>query len=215
LLLRLAIKKLAAVGYEAMTLEDVAREAGLTRAAVYRYFASKQELARTAILANLPTFDMVEGYFRQYAQESPTLGGQVSALVRACLRTAAERPEASRYYYALGRVVELEDDPNVARIFRSWSMFVRNKLVQIVSSAIDRGELPGDFDSLYMVDAVAGLIWALAQGIATSPNGRVTRQIQLAADLFLRNPVWTDVSDPDNMRMLETFSDRAADRRDG
>jgi AcrR family transcriptional regulator len=190
-LMRLALKSLVSTGLDGMNLEDVARDAGLTRAAIYRYFDSKMDLARAAVLRHLPTFDAVESYVEESQAPAPTLGGQVRALVTACLRSATESREAARAYYAVASMADM--DPGIGEAYRSISMFVRNRLFKIVSDAIGRGELPADFDCMYIVDGVAGQIWALGQASATSPSARVTRQLQLAAELFVRGAFWDSI----------------------
>ncbi len=51
-LLRLAIRRFAAEGYRRTAVSDIARDAGLTPAAVYAYFAGKEALFEAAVDAD-------------------------------------------------------------------------------------------------------------------------------------------------------------------
>ena len=51
-LLEIAIRRFAAEGYRRTSVSDVAREAGLTPAAVYAYFAGKEALFKAAVDAD-------------------------------------------------------------------------------------------------------------------------------------------------------------------
>jgi AcrR family transcriptional regulator len=175
LVLNAAVLRLAAVGYERMTLEDVATAAGITRAAIYRYFASKQDLARAAILQSSPHVDMVEGYYQEELAASPDgVAFELRAFALACIRSPLDDPEPSLGYYDVGLLAGV--DAESAAIFRQRSRYVRGVLTTIVANAVKLGEIIDGADQGKIVDAMSGLIWAMAQGAASAPNARVRSQ---------------------------------------
>lgn len=112
---------LASKGYELMTVDEVAAEAGLSKASLYKHFTSKEELAAAAMVKVLErTLQQVEDQL----QASPAASAlvQLQELVRWTLRTqlAGEMPslpaQNSRLVAALkehrdymNRLLELSD----------------------------------------------------------------------------------------------------------
>jgi AcrR family transcriptional regulator len=187
--LNAAVVRLATVGYERMTLDDVAKAAGITRAAIYRYFDSKQELARAAILQSSPHVDLVEGYYQEELASSPDgVAFELRAFALACIRSSLDDPEPSLGYYDVGLLAGVDEESAI--IFRQRSRYVRGVLTTIVSRASQRGEIVAGADQRKIVDAMSGLIWAMAQGAASAPNARIRSQITLATDLLLQVPDW-------------------------
>lgn len=106
-------------GYQAATLEQVARHAGLTKGAVYARFDSKAELflallseridARIAELSALPApvsaVDAAEGLFRQWLERSREAAWGLLVLEFRC-EAARDRPLNARYAALHERVIE-------------------------------------------------------------------------------------------------------------
>lgn len=87
---------LATKGYDAMTVDEVAAEAGMAKASLYKLFTSKEELAGAAMVGVL---DRALGFvdsLRSAAEQSVESGGAISALdqlkavVRWAMRTQLE-----------------------------------------------------------------------------------------------------------------------------
>jgi AcrR family transcriptional regulator len=80
---------LAAKGYELMTVDEVAAEAGLSKASLYKHFTSKEELAAAAMVRALDrALHQVQEQVRwtlrtQLEGEMPSLPAQNSRLVAA------------------------------------------------------------------------------------------------------------------------------------
>lgn len=112
---------LASKGYELMTVDEVAAEAGLSKASLYKHFTSKEELAAAAMVKVL---ERALQQVQEQAQRLPEVSalGQLQDLVRWTLRTqlAGEMPslpaQNSRLVAALkenrdymNRLLELSD----------------------------------------------------------------------------------------------------------
>lgn len=87
---------LATKGYDAMTVDEVAAEAGMAKASLYKLFTSKEELAGAAMVGVLDrALGFVDG-LRSAAEQSVESGGAISALdqlkavVRWAMRTQLE-----------------------------------------------------------------------------------------------------------------------------
>lgn len=89
-----AVKRLlSSKGYELMTVDEVAAEAGLSKASLYKHFTSKEELAAAAMVRLLErALEMVDG-LRRDAPDAPPLQ-QLRAVVRWTLleQLAGEMP---------------------------------------------------------------------------------------------------------------------------
>jgi AcrR family transcriptional regulator len=84
---------LAAKGYDLMTVDEVAAEAGLAKASLYKHFTSKEELAAAAMVRVLERALAQVEQQKQQAPEAPALQ-QLQALVRWTLQVqlAGEMP---------------------------------------------------------------------------------------------------------------------------
>lgn len=191
-LLLSAVKRLSNVGYERMTLEDVAADAGITRAAIYRYFPSKQDLARAAVIEHSADIEDVDKHFAMLSMHASDLADELRAFILACLRSAADHPGPSMGYYAIAALAA--QDKEIAELFRLRSHYVRDRVEILLDAALERGELPATTDKASIVDAISGLVYALGQGVASAPNQRVRDQIEASVGLMLRVPPWQAVN---------------------
>ena len=183
-----AIRQLATTGFERMTLEGVAEEAGITRTAIYRYYGSKMELARAAFeRTSSGTYTLPERY-ALLAGEAQNLTDRLRAYVFACVQMSIVEPDQSVGYFQLGQMAT--EDPEVARIFKERSRYIRDFAIRLVVEAVDSGELPEDTDQYRIIEGVSGLIWALVHGLSAAPSERVRAQLLLAAEAVLGNPEW-------------------------
>ncbi|HCA84738.1 MAG TPA: TetR family transcriptional regulator [Streptomyces sp.] len=139
---------LAECGYDDLTIEHVAQRAGVNKTTIYRWWGSKSELLRDALLkSNALRFD---------APDTGSLHGDLSALadrVRSLL--AADRSRAL-IEAALVGAVRHQPLRELATSFLE-DRFVRHQ--PLFERAVARGELPADFDSAPLVDALAGALW--------------------------------------------------------
>jgi AcrR family transcriptional regulator len=85
---------LATKGYDAMTVDEVAAEAGISKASLYKHFTSKEELAGAAMVAVLDrSLAFVDGLRAQAAQNPQTpikAVDQLKAVARWAMATQLE-----------------------------------------------------------------------------------------------------------------------------
>jgi AcrR family transcriptional regulator len=158
--------ELASVGYAKLSLEAVAKRAGAGKAAIYRRWSSKQDMA-IALISNL-VVDTPE------PADSGTLRGDLRAFL-AEVAEALCHPLASKIVpdliaegsrnHELGRaLLTTVRDPRRARATR------------MLRRAVERGELPADLDLDIALDLLAGpLYWHLAVVHAPSTPGYLDR----------------------------------------
>jgi AcrR family transcriptional regulator len=88
-----AFEAVSSFGLSRLTVEDVAREAGLSRQSVYRYFGSKDELIAALVIREEEAF--LDGVREAHARHTE-LEAAMREAVLFCLRTLREHPLLDR-----------------------------------------------------------------------------------------------------------------------
>ncbi|PZF98322.1 TetR/AcrR family transcriptional regulator [Micromonospora deserti] len=155
---RALMQELAAVGYGRLSIEAVARRAGVSKTAIYRRWSSKLELVLEVVAAaatsKLPALD------------TGTLRGDLTLLFQVVAH-ALRHPLASQIIPDL--LAEAARNPTIdqtlQQVLRARQQEIGGRLI---SRAVRRGELPADTDPDAAVDLIVGpLYWRLA--IARTP----------------------------------------------
>ncbi|MEV0806052.1 TetR/AcrR family transcriptional regulator [Micromonospora sp. NPDC050200] len=155
---RALMQELAAVGYGRLSIEAVARRAGVSKTAIYRRWSSKLDLVLEAVVAaagsKLPALD------------TGTLRGDLALLFQVVAH-ALSHPLASQIIPDL--LAEAARNPiidqTLQQVLRSKQQEIGG---QLIGRAVARGELPADTDPDAAVDLIVGpLYWRLA--IARTP----------------------------------------------
>ncbi|MEU8433819.1 TetR/AcrR family transcriptional regulator [Streptomyces sp. NPDC029216] len=139
---------LGSLGFDSLTVEGVAQRSGVNKTTIYRWWSSKSELLRDALLHSpILTFDLAD---------TGSLRGDLTALVEQIQhllddehrRTVVEAAlvGAVRHEAMRELVISFLDD----RFGRHQPLFER---------AVARGDLPPDVDPAPLVDALAGALW--------------------------------------------------------
>lgn len=155
---RALMQELAAVGYGRLSIEAVARRAGVSKTAIYRRWNSKLDLVLDIVAAaahgKLPVLD------------TGTLRGDLALLFQAVAH-ALRHPLASQIVPDL--LAEAARNPTIDQTLRQV-LHARQQEIggRLVARAVQRGELPADTDPDAAVDLIIGpLYWRLA--IARGP----------------------------------------------
>ena len=155
---RALMQELAAVGYGRLSIEAVARRAGVSKTAIYRRWNSKLDLVLEVVAAaaggRLPALD------------TGSLRGDLALLFQVVAH-ALRHPLASQIIPDL--LAEAARNPTIdetlQRVLRARQQEVAGRLI---SRAVQRGELPTGIDPDAAVDLIVGpLYWRLA--IARTP----------------------------------------------
>jgi AcrR family transcriptional regulator len=148
---RALFEEWAASGYAGLRLERVAARAGVGKAALYRRWASKAEMASECLgAAGLTITDVPDQ-------------GSLAADLRAALlaiRRALRHPLIRRIVPDLH--AELMRSPELEAAVRPFQAARRARGVAMIERAIARGELPASLDMELVADLVAApLYWRL------------------------------------------------------
>lgn len=144
------LEELAAVGFSRMSIEGIARRAGVGKTAVYRRWKSKLHLV----------LDLV-GAFAVDGLPVPATGslyGDVRALLEV-MSHVLRHPVASAVIPDL--LVEASRNPEIADAVRGALLDGQHRMAQgIVSDAVARGELPTEISPDHALDLLIGpLYW--------------------------------------------------------
>ncbi|WP_148256731.1 TetR/AcrR family transcriptional regulator [Kribbella flavida] len=125
----------AEAGYPALTVDQVAARAGVGKAAIYRRYASKAEMAFAATM---------HGQWPPPLPDTGSLHGDLLALARAAHTRMAT--EAARQV-APALISELAGNPDLEARFQDTFLAAEHAgLADIIGRAVARGELAGAID---------------------------------------------------------------------
>ncbi|MFE0191040.1 TetR/AcrR family transcriptional regulator [Streptomyces sp. NPDC059008] len=145
-------EELAAVGFARMSIEGIARRAGVGKTAVYRRWRSKLHLVLDVVsavaAAGLP------------APDTGSLRGDVRMLLEVAAR-ALRHPMASQIIPDL--LAEAARSPELAQALKAALHDSQEGVAAaVVARAVERGELPQDVDARLALDLLTGpLYWRL------------------------------------------------------
>ncbi|MFF3749966.1 TetR/AcrR family transcriptional regulator [Streptomyces sp. NPDC002018] len=156
------LDELAAVGFARMSIEGIARRAGVGKTAVYRRWKSKLALV----------LDLVSAFAAQGlpAPATGSLHGDVRALLEVAAR-ALRHPVASQVIPDL--LVEAARHPEIADAIKAALLDGQRGIAAvIVREAVERGELPEGTDADRALDLIVGpLYWRLVVVRGDLPQG--------------------------------------------
>lgn len=146
--LRAADDLLVEKGFAGVTVEGIAKAAGVAKQTIYRWWNSKTDVLLDAFLDDAAT-DL-----------EPTDTGSLESDLRAHLRSTAHfltDDDAGAVYRAL--VGHAQHDPEFARTFRARFLHdQRGRDLKPFLRAIERGELPPEADVAALAEWIAGPI---------------------------------------------------------
>ncbi len=150
-ILAAAIDLLLEQGLHAMSMDDVAQGAGVSKATIYRWWPSKELLALDALATAwaTPTPDA--------QRNTGSLRGDLLAGLRAWMRQLKQKPYGR---VIAGLVAEAQTDPDFAKLYREHFVQPRRANTrQLLLRAIDRGEIPADTNLDVTLDLIYGPIY--------------------------------------------------------
>jgi AcrR family transcriptional regulator len=154
----------AQMGFERATNRDIAAAAGVTAAALYRYFDSKAALYAAAVRDNLAG---QVPRLRRAVESAPS----VRAAFGALLRTAVDERQLATSRFLSGVPMEMQRHPEVARCMLADP----GEVYAVVRTAVENGVRNGEIPREKMERAVA-LVIASLMGISSYTNTLGARQ---------------------------------------
>jgi AcrR family transcriptional regulator len=153
-LLEAAIHRFSADGLRGVALSDVARDVGVTPAAVYAYYPGKEALFAAAVDADADA--LVEVALQ--AVERGRFTGDWAALIQLLLDALPDHPLARRVLSGLEpeSTERLLDIPALARL--------RTQLAELIASDQDTGAVRSDVEPTPLADGLVTIVLALLIG---------------------------------------------------
>ncbi|WP_080640703.1 TetR/AcrR family transcriptional regulator [Salinispora arenicola] len=147
------MQELAVVGYARLSIEAVARRAGVSKSAVYRRWSSKLDLV-------LEIVGSVVGK-RVQLPDAGSLTGDLQLVCMTMCR-ALRHPLASQIIPDL--LAEAARNPQIGRTLHEALRTYQEAMGErLINRAIVRGELPGGVDYSFATDLIVGPVyWRLA-----------------------------------------------------
>ncbi|MFJ8014598.1 TetR/AcrR family transcriptional regulator [Streptomyces sp. NPDC096339] len=135
-------------GYGALTIEGVAKRAGVAKSTVYRWWKSKPTLVMDAYAHETAT--------RVPEPDTGTLTGDLTTFVTDLYRIG---DDPIRTKALTGLMAEAQLDPAFTEPFRAWTATRREIVTNILRRAITREELPTTTDLDHATDLIFGPFW--------------------------------------------------------
>jgi AcrR family transcriptional regulator len=168
-ILSAAIALLLDQGLHAMSMDDVAERAGVSKATIYRWWASKELLALDALSTEWATPKS------SLQRDTGSLRGDLLAVLRPWIRQLNEKPYGR---VIAGLVAQAQADADFAVLYREHFIRPRRDATRpLLLRAIARGEIRTDTDLDVSLDLVYGPIYhRLLHGHAALTD-RFTQQV--------------------------------------
>jgi AcrR family transcriptional regulator len=150
-ILATAIEILLEQGLSSMSMDDLAKRAGVSKATIYRWWASKELLALDALATEwaLPT--------PSSELDTGSLRGDLLARLHPWLHQLNQKPYVR---IIAGLVAQTQTDPEFARLYRERFVAPRRDETRILLlRAIDRGEIAADTNLEVTLDLLYGPIY--------------------------------------------------------
>jgi AcrR family transcriptional regulator len=152
---RATLELLAAHGYRALSVEQVARAAGVGKATIYRRHRSKQELVAAAIRHLHHALDVPED-----------TGSLATDFAAVAAQAAASGTVTNAPTFMPRMLAEAAGDPEMHAIFTRYLVEPRRAVMRaVIDRAKARGDIRSDVDTEVAIDLVAGpMVYRLMLG---------------------------------------------------
>jgi AcrR family transcriptional regulator len=174
-LLDIAVERFADGGFQRTSVSSIARQAGLTQAAVYAYFDNKEDLFFAAV--DLDAAGVIADAQAQTDPDQP-MHEQVPGLVLLFVEALEHHPLARRVLAGhepevIGRLVQL---PALEEI--------TGQLAEDLAESQQRGDLRPDVDPATLADGLQTLVLSLLMAVVQVDIADEERRIDGVAALF-------------------------------
>jgi AcrR family transcriptional regulator len=156
-------------GLGAMSMDDVAERAGVSKATIYRWWASKELLALDALATAWAPPPPTK------QRDTGSLRGDLLAAIRPWIRQVNAKPYGR---VIAGLVAQAQADPAFAAMYREHFVQPRRDAVRLLLvRAIARGEIPADTDLELCLDLIYGPLYHRLLHLHAPLNDRFTKDV--------------------------------------
>jgi AcrR family transcriptional regulator len=158
-------------GYEAMTIDQVAAAAGVSKPTIYLRYRSKRDLVAAMIDRLRPPLPEASA-------------GSVARDLVALIDMEREWVDRHGLRIVAAVLLEQDDHPELMERFQQRVVEpVRLAFAAVLEAAVERGELPPTRTSTELIDALTGAYWARAWALEGFPSDWSDRLVGALLDL--------------------------------
>jgi AcrR family transcriptional regulator len=140
-------------GYQGSSMDDIAKEVGVTKASLYLYFESKKDLLKIiSTLANQTLREILHKSFKDhnYMEAFEEIYKMKKDMLKRFLHTSFEMIALS------------SNDENIRKIIRDERKKDIETLQVYLQSQMNKGTIRNDVDAYVLADLVLALYWEMA-----------------------------------------------------
>jgi AcrR family transcriptional regulator len=164
-----AMKAFAAKNYDAASMADIAREAGITKRAIYRYFPSKRDLFYA--VRNRVYMSIVETLWNDLP-EAGSITDLADKLMVSHIEFTMQHPEmASIIVNTISEAATREFQANIEALLGDRAEDIEG----LLRAAIDEGAIDGELDPKFIAWIIILLFFTLIYVHAAEENGYIPR----------------------------------------
>ena len=170
-IIRAATALFAKRGVDATSMRDIAEAAGVREAAIYRYFAGKEEMSREIFVS---WYGWYSRQLRAIVRGPGDTKEKVHGAARLELAVAVEHTEAFTYF--------CENEARFLRALPAEVPRVRDVFIELITQGQKRREVKAG-DAGLLADMLSGALCAVAlSSIWRRRRGNLTNQLDLVAE---------------------------------
>jgi AcrR family transcriptional regulator len=169
-IVRAATSLFARRGVDATSMRDIADAAGVREAAIYRHFASKDDMSREIFVS---WYGWYSRQLREIVRGSGNVKGKVRRAAELELSAARQHPDAFIYF--------CQNEPRFLRSLPSDVPRARDVLIELVKQGQERHEVKAG-DAGLLADMLGGALCAAAlSSMQQGKRGDRSDQLELVA----------------------------------
>ncbi len=150
-----AVREFAAHGYEGANTNRIALDAGISVGALFKYFATKQDLFRYVIAAGAA---LIEDRVSSLLAAPGDTFAKLEQLVRLAVESSREQREFVRLYHEITGTGTQDLVQDTARALETWTS---RAYVSLLREGQARGEIRSDIDPEVLAFCVDNLLMVL------------------------------------------------------
>ncbi len=182
-ILQVAEEMFASQGYRAVSIRDIARACGVTNAALYYHFPSKEALFREVLLRHL---DQLRERMVAAAQAHDRFRDQLQAMLEV-YATTLSRHRVSMFAWRRELLALKEASPDERKaLIQQAQRAVLEPLAAVLQEAIQRGELrPAAPSTTTLAAMLVGLVSGALYAQRAPSSEEIRQAVQHAVEIFL------------------------------
>ncbi len=183
-LMKFAIDCFARYGYQATSIDRIAKAAGVTKGALYYHFKDKEELLFEAVRNRVGQFERV--VVGDIASQTRDAAESLRQVARACFEHAT-RSNHRRFIVTL-MVEALDSNERLSQQFRTMMNRFRQYLIDIIEAGKKSGRFRQGVDATLAAQVYAAtLMGAEIQYYQDPENVDLSRILETFLDQFIRS----------------------------